>query len=121
MVEWYVKGLAYGNCNCDHACPCQFEGLPNKGYCEAFEVVVVKEGCFGDVDLAGTRFAMVYAWPGPVFEGGGETQMIIDDRCSEEQAAAIRQFASGGETVEASTHWWVFSAMCDNGTVGPSG
>ena len=113
MIEWYVKGLSYGNCNCDHACPCQFEGLPSKGYCEAFEVVDVEEGRFGDVDLAGARFAMVYAWPGPVFEGGGQTQMIVDERCSDAQRDAIHQFATGKETVEASTHWWVFSTMCD--------
>jgi hypothetical protein len=113
MIEWYVKGLSYGNCNCDHACPCQFEGLPTKGYCEAFEVVKVQEGEFGDVDLAGAQFAMVYAWPGPVFEGGGHTQMIIDERCSDAQREAIGQLATGKETIEASTHWWVYANMCD--------
>jgi len=76
-------------------------------------VVEIAEGTFDDVDLAGTRFAVVYAWPGPVFEGGGEMQMIIDDRCSEAQARALEQIGSGRETVEASTHWWVYATMCD--------
>ena len=31
--------------------------LPTHGNCQAFGVVDVEEGAFGDVDLAGTRFA----------------------------------------------------------------
>lgn len=113
MIEWYLRGNSFGNCNCDHACPCQFEGLPTHGNCEAMGVTEVAQGEFDGVDLAGARFAMVYAWPGPVFEGGGEMQMIIDDRCSDEQAQAIEQIGSGRETVEASTVWWVYATMCD--------
>jgi len=113
MVEWHLKGPSFANCNCDHACPCQFEGLPTHGNCEAFGVVDVEEGAFGDIDLAGTRFAIIYSWPGPVFEGGGEMQIIIDDRCSAAQRDALAQIGSGRETVEGSTHWWVFATMCD--------
>ena len=76
-------------------------------------VVEVAEGDFNGLDLAGARFAMVYAWPGPVFEGGGQMTMIIDDRCSNEQAKALEQIGSGRETVEASTVWWVYATMCD--------
>ena len=71
MIDWYVKARSFGNCNCDHACPCQFEGLPNHGFCQAFGVFTVDEGMFGAVDLTGVTAALVYAWPGPVFEGGG--------------------------------------------------
>lgn len=113
MIEWHVKGPSFGNCNCDHACPCQFEGLPTDGKCEAMGVVHIEEGDFNGVDLAGTRFAVVYAWPGPVFEGGGDMQMIIDDRCSGPQREALEQIGSGKETMEASTHWWVYATMCD--------
>jgi len=113
MIEWYVRGLSFGNCNCDHACPCQFEGLPNRGYCEAFAVVRVDEGSFDEVDLSGVVFGLIYSWPGPVFEGGGQLQMVIDDRASVEQRRAISQIAVGKETVEGSTHWWVFATMCD--------
>ncbi len=113
MIEWFIKGRSYGNCNCDHACPCQFEGLPTKGYCEAFEVFEASEGEFAGVDLAGVRFASVYAWPGPVFEGGGQMQTIIDERCSDAQRDALEHIVHGKETLEGSTHWWVFHAMCD--------
>jgi hypothetical protein len=28
---------------------------------------------------------MLYAWPGPIFEGKGEMQVIVDDRADERQ------------------------------------
>ena len=113
MIEWYVRGSSFGNCNCDHACPCQFEGLPNEGFCQAIGVTRVEEGMYGEVDLAGVTFAVIYTWPGPVFEGGGELQMIIDDRASAEQREAVNQIGLGKDTVEASTVWWVYATMCD--------
>jgi len=111
MIDWRIRADSYGNCNCDHACPCQFEGLPTHHACEGFEVFRVTEGHFGEVDLSGVVAAIVYAWPGPIFEGGGERQLIIDEEASEEQREAIETVCRGGETLEAATHWWVFNAM----------
>jgi hypothetical protein len=65
------------------------------------------------VDLQGVVAAAFFAWPGPVFEGKGEMQLVIDDRASEEQRHAMEQVMLGKETVEAGTHWWVFSTMSD--------
>ena len=25
QVDWYIEGVEFTNCNCDYACPCQFE------------------------------------------------------------------------------------------------
>jgi hypothetical protein len=25
QVDWYIEGAEVSNCNCDYACPCQFE------------------------------------------------------------------------------------------------
>lgn len=113
MLEWTVKGESYGSCNCDHCCPCQFEGLPTHNACEGFEVFRVTEGHFGDVDLAGVKAAVVYAWPGPVFEGGGTKQAIIDPAATPAQREAISRILRGEETREASNVWWVYHAMSD--------
>jgi len=113
MIEWNIKGESYGSCNCDHCCPCQFEGLPSQGHCGGFEVFRVAEGYFGDVNLAGVTAAVVYAWPGPIFEGGGTTQAIIDPAASPEQRDAILRIIRGEETKEATSVWWVFFTMSD--------
>jgi hypothetical protein len=112
MVDWYVEGVAFGNCNCRYGCPCQFEDLPSYGHCQGFEVLRIDKGHFADVPLAGVQAALVYAWPGAVFEGNGAMQAIIDQHADERQRQALTTILHGGETKEAATHWWVYHAMC---------
>lgn len=112
FTDWYVEGDAFGNCNCGYACPCQFEELPTQGHCRGFEVLEISKGHFGDIDLAGAKAALIYAWPGPIFEGGGEMQVIIDPSASGAQRSALEKVFQGEETEEMATHWFVFRAMC---------
>jgi hypothetical protein len=113
MIDWYVEGTAFGSCNCDYACPCQFERRPTHGSCRGFEVIRIDRGHFGDVPLDSLHVALFYAWPGAVFEGGGAMQAVIDERADERQRQALATIVHGGETQEAKTHWWVFHAMAN--------
>ncbi len=110
-VNWYVEGVEYANCNCDFGCPCQFEALPTYGDCRGFEVTRIDKGHFGEVELSGLNVAMLYKWPGPIFEGKGELQVIIDERADEKQRQALETVMHGKETEEAATHWWVYCTM----------
>ena len=112
-VDWYVEGPSFGSCNCSYGCPCQFEALPTHGHCRGFEVLRIDEGHFDAVRLDGLKTAMLYAWPGPVFEGKGEMQAIIDERANAEQREALTRILHGEETAEGATHWWVFRTMSD--------
>lgn len=111
MIEWSIRSRTFGNCNCDFNCPCQFEMRPTHGNCQGFEVGEVDEGHFGDISLNGLRWGLLYAWPGPIFEGNGAMQAVIDERADEQQRQALMTVLHGGETEEARTHWWVFHAM----------
>ena len=111
VVDWYVEGVEYGSCNCDYGCPCQFESRPTHGHCRGFEVVRIDRGHFGEVGLDGLHAAMFYAWPGPVYEGGGELQVVIDERADADQRAALAKILHGEQTEEGATHWWVYRAM----------
>ena len=117
-VDWYIEGIEFGGCNCAYACPCQFEDVPTHGHCRGFESLDIERGYFDDVDLSGLRCAILYAWPGPIYEGKGELQVIIDERADERQRAALATVLHGGETDEAATHWWVFHEM--SSTVHPT-
>lgn len=112
-IDWYVEGIEFGNCNCVYGCPCQFEDVPTDGLCKGFEVVRIDKGHFGDTKLDGLTVALLYSWPGPIYEGKGHIQAIIDERADEAQRAALATILYGGETDEAATHWWVFHAMSD--------
>jgi hypothetical protein len=112
QVDWYIEGVELSNCNCDYACPCQFESpRPTYGHCRGFAAVRIDKGYFGDVALDGLCGALLYAWPGPIYEGNGECQAIIDERADGQQRDALATVLYGGETNEGATHWWVYRMM----------
>jgi hypothetical protein len=112
QVDWYIEGVEVTNCNCDYACPCQFESLrPTYGDCRGFAAVRIDKGHFGDVRLDGLCAALLYAWPGPIYEGNGECQGVVDELADDKQRDALAAITYGKETREASTHWWVYTTM----------
>lgn len=111
MIDWYIEGSEFSNCNCAYGCPCQFEALPTQGHCRGFEVLRIDRGHFGPLLLDKLAVALIYAWPGPIFEGNGELQVVLDARASPEQQAALLKILMGEETDDGATHWWVYRAM----------
>ncbi len=112
MIEWFLKGREFGNCNCSYGCPCQFNALPTHGNCMAMCAYRFDEGRFGEVDLGGFCAAATWKWPGAVHQGNGTMQLIIDQRADAKQRDALVTVMSGKETKNAATMWWVYSAMC---------
>jgi len=113
MIDWQIQAETFGSCNCDHACPCQFEGDPTHGRCEGLDGFRITRGHFGDVDLTGVVGVVMYAWPGPIYKGGGTMQTIVAEGATPEQVDAIARVTRGEEAAEASNVWWVFHAMSD--------
>lgn len=111
MTDWHIEGEELANCNCNFGCPCQFGVLPTTGNCEAVVVYDIRKGHYGDVVLDGLRAAGVYYWPGPIHEGNGQMQLIIDTNASDAQCAALEAIMRGEDTDEMATMWFVYSAM----------
>ena len=114
MTDWTIKALELANCNCNFGCPCQFSQPPSDGTCEAVAAFEFQEGKYGDVDLSGLKAVGVYKWPGPIHMGNGEMQLIIDDKATAEQRAALDAIMTGDDTQELATMWYVFSMMSPN-------
>ena len=110
MTPWELQALEFSSCNCDFGCPCQFNGLPTTGQCEAFVGLQIDAGYFGDTSLAGVRAAVLMQWPGAVHEGGGKALPIIDPSASEAQREGILNILAGMETEEGATIFNVFAA-----------
>ena len=111
---WEIKGREFANCNCAYGCPCQFNALPTHGDCHAVVGYQIDEGHHGDVRLDGLRAALIVSCPGPIHEGNGTMQVIIDERADASQRVALRKIIHGEDTKEMATMWWVFSAMSPN-------
>ncbi len=96
-VDWMLKGKRLVNCSCDYGCPCEFNALPTRDFCEGLEAMEVEEGHFGDVRLDGLRVGASFHWPGAVYLGGGSCQGFIDERADAAQREAIIKILSGEE------------------------
>src|SRR5262245_48787763 len=113
VVEWMLRGREFGNCNCSYGCPCQFNALPTHGHCRAIMVLEIEEGHHGGTRLDGLRAACVYRWPGPIHEGKGERQAIIDRRASQPQREALLRIMNGEDTEPGATMFQIFALMSE--------
>jgi hypothetical protein len=57
--------------------------------------MLVDEGFFGETSMKGVKFAAQYHWPGPLHEGNGTVQPILDERSSPPQREAVLQIMRG--------------------------
>lgn len=111
-IDWYIEGVEVSNCNCDYGCPCQFEARrPTHGFCRGFAAVRIDKGHFGEIALDGLCAALLYGWPGAIYEGDGECQAVVDERADDEQREALASIMYGEATDPGATHWWVYTAM----------
>ena len=109
-TDWMLRGVSYGNCNCDYGCPCQFNAPTTHGNCEGVEAAHIEEGYHGDIRLDGLNWAMVYWWPGEIAEGNGRQQLIVDERADDAQREALDRILRGEDTVPGATVFSVFAS-----------
>lgn len=112
-TDWLIRGPKMASCNCDYGCPCEFNAPPTHDVCEGLEAHRIEEGYFGDVRLDGLVVVARYRWPGPVHEGGGTMQGVIDERASEAQRQALNTILGGGEQ-EPNTVFNIYGATIEN-------
>ena len=114
MTPWVIHGRSLANCNCAYGCPCQFNALPTDGTCEAAAGFEIRAGRYGSVSLDGLRAGMMLKWPGPIHEGNGHMQIVIDEGASPKQRDALERIMTGQDTEDMATMWWVFAATAPN-------
>lgn len=92
---WRLTGRVYVACNCDYGCPCNFNALPSRGFCEGGWTWHVESGSFDGVSLDGLSFSLFVKWPGAIHQGNGEGVLVVDERAGEDQRAAIATLVGG--------------------------
>jgi len=94
-TSWKLSGQVLVACNCDWGCPCNFNARPTQGKCEGGWSWHVERGAFGDVTLDDLNFSVFANWPGAIHEGNGEALILIDERATPAQRAAIETLIGG--------------------------
>src|SRR4051812_41655377 len=92
-------------CNCDFGCPCNFNALPSKGFCQGGWIWMIDQGRVDDVSVAGLATAVFAVWPGAIHEGGGRATCYVDARADQAQRAALTRVLRG----ELGGPWGIFS------------
>jgi hypothetical protein len=113
MTPWEIEARELVNCNCSYGCPCQFNALPTRGCCEAIGVLMIDRGHYGAARLDGLKVAIAFRWPGPIHEGKGHGQLIIDERADDAQREGLLKIFSGQDTDPFATVFAVFATTME--------
>ena len=95
IPAWSLTADYVETCNCDFGCPCNFNGFPTYGSCQAIDLFSIRAGRYGDVSLDGVDIVAAFSWPKAIHEGNGTVQLYVDERASPKQREAILQIFSG--------------------------
>ncbi|BBO01012.1 MULTISPECIES: DUF1326 domain-containing protein [Bradyrhizobium] len=98
--DWRLEGEWMKNCTCAFGCPCDFNARPTQGYCKGMVAMRIAKGHFEGTRLDGLCFAITVDFPGPLHEGNGTIQPIIDERATAEQRQALFDIFSGKHSAE---------------------
>jgi hypothetical protein len=109
-ANWRLEGEWIKNCNCAFGCPCDFNARPTHGECKGLLGMRIARGHFEDTNLDGLTFIVTVQWPGPLHEGNGQAQPIIDERATPEQRDALFNIMSGKHSAEG-TLFHIFSLI----------
>jgi hypothetical protein len=99
-TDWRLQGDWIKSCNCAFGCPCDFNARPTHGNCQGLFGMRIGQGHFGPTRLDGLSFFLMVDFPGPLHEGNGTTQAIVDDRATPEQRDALLEIVSGRHSDE---------------------
>lgn len=96
-MAYHLRGTALGNCHCHDVCPCNLDLRPNGpgNECRGWLVLNISEGNKDDVDLSGTKVALVYTFPDKPSSGNWRIGIVADTGASDEQAAAFEAIFTG--------------------------
>ena len=75
VPAWSLTADYVETCNCDFGCPCNFNGFPTYGSCEALDLFSIRKGRYGEVALDGLDVILAAAWPRAIHEGNGTAQL----------------------------------------------
>jgi hypothetical protein len=100
QASWRLEGDWVKNCSCNWGCPCDFNARPTQGWCKGLVGMRITKGHFEDVKLDGVSFFVMVDFPGPLHEGNGQAQAIVDERTTEAQREALFKILSGQHSTE---------------------
>jgi hypothetical protein len=92
---YQLEGSLLEVCSCDTLCPCWIGEDPDQGTCQSVVAYNLVQGTIRGVDVSGLTLVGVVDIPGNILEGNWRQLVYVDDRASDEQAAALLDAFAG--------------------------
>jgi len=97
-MAWKLEGTYFENCNCTWVCPCTVGSLTvaaSQDRCQVVLVYHIDSGTIDGADVSNLTVAVVADTPQTMTDGNWNLGLIVDERASEQQAAALSGVYSG--------------------------
>lgn len=100
-MTWSISGSYLGGCSCALMCGCSFDAPPRsesgREDCLGATAFHVSEGHLDEIDLSGVDFVLYNHFPSNLTSGNWKVGVVVDERATGEQAAAVESILSGDE------------------------
>lgn len=109
-TSWHIRGSYFESCNCDPICPCRridgtAGGRSTHGICAGVLSWLIEDGAAEGTDLSGLSVALAIRYDDDEPGSPWTWMLYLDERASEEQAAALEAIFTGGLGGDALTHF----------------
>lgn len=94
-MVYQLEGSILEVCNCNVLCPCWIGEDPDNGTCDSVLAYHFDRGSIEGVDVAGLTLGLVAHIPGNVLKGNFRVVMVVDEKATPRQEAAILKAYSG--------------------------
>lgn len=94
-TRYEIEGRLLEVCTCGALCPCWVGEDPDGGTCESVLAWAVDRGTIEGVDVSDRVVAASVHIPGNVLAGNWKAAIFVDDRCTDEQQAALLRVFTG--------------------------
>lgn len=94
-TTYEIEGRLLEVCSCNTLCPCWVGEDPDGGTCDSVLAWAIDHGTIQGLDVSDRVVAASVHIPGNVLAGNWRAAVYVDDRCTEQQQAALLQVFTG--------------------------
>ncbi len=94
-TTYQIEGRLLEVCTCNTLCPCWVGEDPDGGTCDSILAWAVDHGTIEGIDVSDRVIAASVHIPGNVLAGNWKAIVYVDDRCTEQQQAALLRVFTG--------------------------
>ena len=96
IPDWQISGDLFDICSCNATCPCTIAQKPISYPCEGVFAYRIRQGNYGEHDMAGLSVAMLFSLHGNAWDGGeADVGIFFDAAADEGQREGLQKIFTG--------------------------